>query len=215
MSRPRHWPGAALAALATLAVAVVAGCAQPPVPRDHFYRVDAGAPERAFATPPLRGAVMVDRFRADGLVSQRPVVYSDAAHPFELLQYDYHYWVESPTVMMAYALTDYLRAAGAAGVVDGPDIRSAAGCRVSGNIRRFERVLGAGSSVVSVALEIRLTRRNDGAELLLETYRADMRAGDERMTSIVVAFNAALRHVFDQFLDALAARPADCPPLVQ
>jgi len=215
MSRPRHWPGAALAALAALAVAVVAGCAQPPVPRDHFYRVDAGAPERAFATPPLRGAVMVDRFRADGLVSQRPVVYSDAAHPFELLQYDYHYWVESPTVMMAYALTDYLRAAGAAGVVDGPDIRSAAGCRVSGNIRRFERVLGAGSSVVSVALEIRLTRRNDGAELLFETYRADMRAGDERMTSIVVAFNAALRHVFDQFLDALAARPADCPPLVQ
>ena len=212
MSRPRHWPGAALAALA---VAVVAGCAQPPVPRDHFYRIDAGAPERAFATPPLRGAVMVDRFRADGLVSQRPVVYSDAAHPFELLQYDYHYWVESPTVMMAYALTDYLRAAGAAGVVDGPDIRSAAGCRVSGNIRRFERVLGAGSSVVSVALEIRLTRRNDGAELLFETYRADMRAGDERMTSIVVAFNAALRHVFDQFLDALAARPADCPPLVQ
>ncbi len=215
MSRPRHWPGAALAALAALAVAVVAGCAQPPVPRDHFYRIDAGAPERAFATPPLRGAVMVDRFRADGLVSQRPVVYSDAAHPFELLQYDYHYWVESPTVMMAYALTDYLRAAGAAGVVDGPDIRSAAGCRVSGNIRRFERVLGAGSSVVSVALEIRLTRRNDGAELLFETYRADMRAGDERMTSIVVAFNAALRHVFDQFLDALAARPADCPPLVQ
>lgn len=215
MSRPRHWPGAALAALAALAVAVVAGCAQPPVPRDHFYRIDAGAPERAFATPPLRGAVMVDRFRADGLVSQRPVVYSDAAHPFELLQYDYHYWVESPTVMMAYALTDYLRAAGAAGVVDGPDIRSAAGCRVGGNIRRFERVLGAGSSVVSVALEIRLTRRNDGAELLFETYRADMRAGDERMTSIVVAFNAALRHVFDQFLDALAARPADCPPLVQ
>lgn len=215
MNRPRYWPGAALAVAAIVAVAAVVGCAQPPVPRDHFYRVDAGAPERAFTTPPLRGAVMVDRFRADGLVSQRPVVYSDSAHPFELLQYDYHYWVESPTVLMAFALTDYLRAAGAAATVDGPDIRSAAGCRVSGNIRRFERVLGAGSSVVSVALEIRLTRRNDGVELLLDTYRADMRAGDERMTSIVVAFNAALRHVFDQFLDALAERPADCPPLAQ
>ena len=213
MNRPRHWPGSALAALAVAAIAALAGCAQPPVPRDHFYRVDAGPPDGAFTTPPLRGAVMIDRFRADGLVSQRPVVYSDSAHPFELLQYDYHYWVESPTQMMALALTDYLRAAGAAAAVDGPDIRSAAGCHISGNIRRFERVVGEESSVVSVALEIRLTRRNDEAELLLETYRADMRAGDERMTSVIVAFNAALRHVFDQFLDALAARPADCPPV--
>jgi ABC-type uncharacterized transport system auxiliary subunit len=202
-------------ALVAAAVAAIAGCAQPPVPRDLFYRVDAGPPDGAFTTPPLRGAVMVERFRADGLVSQRPVVYSDSAHPFELLQYDYHYWVESPTVMMAYALTDYLRAAGAAATVDGPDIRSAAGCHINGNIRRFERVVGEDSSVASVALEIRLTRRNDDAELLLDTYRADMRAGDQRMTSVVVAFNAGLRHVFDQFLDALAASPADCPPVAQ
>ena len=43
-----------------LGAVAIAGGAQPPVPRDHFYRVDAGPPDGAFTTPPLRGAVMVE-----------------------------------------------------------------------------------------------------------------------------------------------------------
>ena len=203
--------GRRLALSAGVCCALAAACSQPPLPVDHFYRLDPGAPGQVFQSPPLAGVVAIGQFRADGLVSQRPMVYSEAAQPLELLQYNYHYWVESPPDMIELELTDFLRNAGAAEVVDGPETRSNAGCKITGSLRRFERMVGDGRSVISVELDLRLARTNDAGELLFRAYRSDMRAGDDKMVSAVVAFNAGVKHIFDQFLADLASQPFDCP----
>ena len=56
---------------------VLAACAQPPVPRDQFWRLDSGQPVQHFEVPPIDGTVAVERLRAVGLISQRPILFSD------------------------------------------------------------------------------------------------------------------------------------------
>ena len=80
---------------------VLAGCAaQPPVPADKYYRLQA-----VFAASPLSaqkfpGNLEIDRFTADGLTAGRPIVYIDSSNTNQLLEYHYHFWTQPPTIML-------------------------------------------------------------------------------------------------------------------
>jgi ABC-type uncharacterized transport system auxiliary subunit len=198
--------------LSAIVVAALAACAQPLVPRDHFYRLNAVGQVPAFRDPPLVGTVTVSPLRADGLVSQRPVLFSHRDEPLELRQYNYHYWVEPPPILLQRQLIDHLRAANVATTVASPDLRGAAGCRVLGSVRRFERIVGPEPSRIAVELDLILVRAGDAAELLSTTLRADMQAGDERMESVILAFDAAVTRLFNQFVAELRQIPTRCGP---
>ena len=89
-----------LQAMIFLVAPVLAACAQPPLPQDHFYRLSVGAPGNPRAEPRFKGTLEVGRFVADGLTAGRPVVYSMADRPNELREYRYHFWTEPPPTML-------------------------------------------------------------------------------------------------------------------
>ena len=133
------------------------GCSTAPIPRDHFYRIAAEAPEGSRAPPPhLQGTLAVGRFRADGLTNERAILYRDRAHDLEVQQHRYHYWVESPTQLLQEELAGYLRARNVATTVLTPEVRVRPDYLVTGRLNRFERVVGGNPSRVLVEMRLNL-----------------------------------------------------------
>ncbi len=184
--------------IATLLLTILSGClgAAPPVPRDHFYRVSVQAPLNATVFFP--GTISVAPIEADGLLRERPLLYSRSAH--EVQQHDYHFWSEAPPRMLQAQLVDYLRRSGAARSVITPDLRLPADYEVTGRIRRLERLLQDDSAHVIAELELAMTG-NDGQDLIVvRTYGAEIAAGDDSVEASVQALDIALSEIFARFL---------------
>lgn len=145
------------------------GCAPPGVvPQDSFHRIsDPESVTRAGAM--LDGILVVPRFLANGLVSERPIIYVQANSPQVLKQYNYHFWSESPTRMIQEKTVEYLRRAGIAPMVVTPEFRAAADYQLTGKILRLEQARGASPRVV-VSLEFGLYRVRNNRLLHLQTY---------------------------------------------
>lgn len=179
----------------------LAACAQPPLPQDHFYRLEAPRPTAPNAQPRLKGVIEVPRFTADGLVAGRPLVYTEAGKEHELLDYHYHFWVEPPGLMLQDRLVHFLRAAKLADNVVTPELRIEADYVINGRIRRLERVVGAKPPRAVLELELGLRRAKGDRILWLETYRGEPDCAEDSVTSAVQALNGALGTVFQRFLD--------------
>ncbi len=205
-----------------LALAGLTGClgSAPPVPRDHYYRVMVAPPSRAAAsqTASIEGAAILGRpgsgadivafpgvlsvaqLEAEGLLRERPLLYSTTGSATEMQQHDYHYWMDPPTRMLQVQLVDYLRASGLARSVVTPDLRIKADYEVNGRIKRLERLLGGGPARVVVELELSLVARPNNELIVIGTYSAEAIAGDDGVESSVLALNRALGQVFERFL---------------
>ena len=184
---------------------LLAACSSPELPADSFYRLDAGGAATVLQTPKLPGTLTVNRFSAEGPVGDRPILFAEEATPFQLRQYHYSYWSEPPGVMLADALTDFLRSANAAQTVAFAELRLPASFYVNGRILRFERLVGGGQPQAIVALELSLERASDGRTLLLQTYSARETAAGGAMTDTVLAFRRALNSAYSRFLRDLSA----------
>lgn len=186
----------------------LAACAQPPLPQDHFYRLDAPQPKAAAAQPRLKGVIEIPRFTADGLVAGRPLVYAETGKEHELLDYHYHFWVEPPGVMAQDRLIHFLRAAKLADNVVAPEMRLEPDYVINGRIRRLERVIGSRTPKAVLEMEIGLRGAKTNRILWLETYKVDSDCAEDSVTAAVQAFNQALGTVYQRFLDdALRALP--------
>ena len=110
-----------LAALGPL----LAGClgSAPPVPRDHYYRLGVHGPETGRTEAPFPGVMQVDQLQADGLLRERPLLYSRSGASHEVQQHNYHYWTDAPPLMLHDQLVTYLRRSNAARSVVTPDMR--------------------------------------------------------------------------------------------
>ncbi len=181
-----------------LVAPVLAACAQPPLPQDHFYRLSVGAPDTPLAEPRFKGTLEVGRFVADGLTSGRAVVYSKADRPHELLEYHYHFWTEAPPTMLRDQLVDYLRAAKVTTMVVTPDMRVEPDYVLTGRIKRLEKINGSPPRAV-VELELSLRRTANDELLFLGTYGVEARAGADTVAAAVAAFNDALTEIYAKF----------------
>ena len=101
---------------------LLVGCfnSAPPVPRDHYYRISVPTPARS-DVPMLQGVVAVAPLEADGLLRERPLLYSASGQSYEMQQHAYHYWSDPPPRMLQFQLIDYLRSSGLANTVIAPD----------------------------------------------------------------------------------------------
>ncbi len=216
-----------MALLMVPAVAGLTAClgSAPPVPRDHYYRVMVTPPKGATAsqtasienapvlsqgilgqpgsnanTIDFPGVLVVAQLEAEGLLRERPLLYSPTGSATEMQQHDYHYWMDPPTRMLQLELVDYLRASGLARSVVTPDLRIKADYEVNGRIKRLERLLGGGPTRVVVELELSLVARDDNELIVVGSYIAEANADDEGIESSVLALNQVLGQVFERFL---------------
>lgn len=188
-----------LGAALVVGLVVIAGCTQPPVPEDHFYRLSVGAPQARLAKPKLAGTLEMDQFVAEGLIGGRALVYAERARPGELKEFYYHRWVEPPNAMVRDQVAAYLRAAGVADHVVTPKIRVDVDYEIVGKINRLELINSKPRASV-VEIEIGLRRVKDRKLLLFNTYRREVEARGESVAAAVDAFNAALTEIGAQFV---------------
>ena len=187
-------------AVPLLAAAVLAACAAPPVPRDHFYRLDVASqvgirPAAVGDIAPL-GVVAVDTFDAEGQLRERALLFSSSET--EIQQQDYHFWADPPARMLQNALVDYLRASGAATAVVTPQMRVTADLEIQARIRRLERRVDQGA--VLVEIEMAMIDPATQQLILVDTYTANHAAGDATTAAAVAAINAAVGDVYARFL---------------
>jgi ABC-type uncharacterized transport system auxiliary subunit len=191
---------------------LLAGClgSAPPVPRDHYYRLLVPTPQESDGATLLPGVMMVELLQADGLLRERPLLYSQSGQSYELQQHNYHYWNDAPPRMLQDQMVAYLRRSGVAGLVVTPDMRLRADYQVSGKARRLERLLGGGPPRVFVEIELALLRLSDERVLVVDTFTAEQPAGDDSVDAAIVALNRATAEIFDRFLSQirLAAQQA-------
>ena len=187
-------------AIVLMAGLLLAGCAQPQVvPKDHYYRLRVPAPAKVQTQPKLDGIIEIDRFSADGLVAGRSIVYSASDKPNQLMDYNYHFWTEPPTVLLRDQLIEYLRAAGVAKTVVTAELRVAPDFIISGKIKRFEQVRDASPHVV---LEMELGLRQAGTDNLVYwgTYAKKVAAEGTTVADGVKAANTALAQVYSDYV---------------
>jgi ABC-type uncharacterized transport system auxiliary subunit len=192
---------AALFAIAPLLTACLGSA--PPVPRDHYYRLLVPTPVESDAQALLPGVMMVELLQADGLLRERPLLYSRSGASYELQQHNYHYWNEVPPRMLQDQMVAYLRRSGVAGLVVTPDMRLRADYQVSGKARRLERLLGGGPPRVFVEIELALLRLSDERVLVVDTFTAEEPAGDDSVEAAIIALNRATAEIFERFLSQI------------
>ena len=192
-----------LHAMIFLMAPVLAACAQPPLPQDHFYRLTVGAPGNPLAEPRFKGTLEVGRFAADGLTAGRPLVHSLSERLYELQEYHYHFWTQPPTVMLRDELVSYLRAAKVSGAVVTPEMRVSVDYVLTGKIMRLERIVGKPSKAV-IELELGLRKATGGKLIFLDTYRIEKQSDGSGVGSAVNSLNTALTAIYAKFVDDLS-----------
>ena len=208
--------------LLVLALAGLTGClgSAPPVPRDHYYRVLVAPPAQGDAPRRISGqsastqsasrqgatgimfpgVLSVAPLDADGLLRERPLLYSATGRAHEMQQHDYHYWMDPPPKMLQAQLVDYLRASGLAKAVITPDLRVRPDYEITGRLKRFERLLGGGPTRVVAQVELAMVEIERNQLLVIETYSAEVAAADDSVEASVLALDQALARIFERFL---------------
>lgn len=180
-----------------LAALMLAACAQPPVPQDHFYRLQFGTPTGRLQTPPLSGTLEVASFRAEGLTGGRPIVFTDPEKPFEVNEYHYHFWTAPPPDMLHDGLVTYLRASGVADQVVTPQLRLEPEYVLTSTIRRLEQVRGRPTKVAA-DFEFALRGRRDERVLLVKSYAVEKDAAGPSVPDAVAAMNGAVMEIYER-----------------
>ncbi|SCA57346.1 putative ABC-type uncharacterized transport system [Candidatus Terasakiella magnetica] len=175
---------------------LLAACAQPELPQDNYYRLNVKTPTSGMVK--LDGVLEVERFRADGLISGRPIAYSEGKG--HLSEYHYHFWVEPPVDLLQDAMVKFLRAANLAKHVVTPELRMDEHYLLTGKIKRLERDL-ASRDKVAVEIEIGLKRTSDDKIIVLKTYARELVQSDSGVNGAVAAMNAALSDIYAEFLN--------------
>ncbi len=182
-------------------VASLLGCSQqPPLPPDQFYRIYTQTPTLNHNTPRYEGILVVRRFLADGLVSERSVVYGEGERDNPLKQYAYHFWTESPTRMLQELIVPYLRRGNVASQVITPEIRVDYTLELAGKVKRLEQIRGSTSRVV-VELEFGLSQPLEGNLLWAQDYLVEIECEDDSIASAVDAFNEAVSRIYTQLVE--------------
>ena len=176
-------------------VMALAGCGTLSAPpRDQFHRLvpaAAGAPPAEAGDAPW---VFVAPFGASGLHGQRALVYAHADGT-SLEQYGYHYWIDSPRVMLQQGLAATLRESLPARVLTEPGADE--GLVVRGRVDRFERVDhgdGAGAAVVGLQFDVYPARGT--VPLLTRSYEREQPLANDNLADYVDATSRATREIF-------------------
>lgn len=182
--------------LLVFGAAMLASCGGNP-PKDSFYRLppfEAAAVSAASDDGPL---IYIPPFESDGLHGERALVYAhgDGA---TLEQYTYHYWADSPRLLLQQALAARLR--GAHRVVVTPSAEARYTLR--GRITRLEIQDAGQGATAEVSLEFELSPVDTDVPEFTRGAKRSVALGDGDIAARAAALAVAAQ-------DALAAFVAD------
>ena len=187
-----------------VAVAALAGCAAPTVPKEQYFRL-VSTPATEKMAHPLAGILEAAPLGADGVTGERPLLYT-ANGGVKLEQRNYAYWTELPTAMIRDQLVSYLRSAGAAEQVVASELRIGAAYRIQGEIKRLEQSAGDKGDIGILELELSVIDESSDQLVLSKVYRAETPAADHSIDASVAAMNAGLQDVLKRFAADIDAR---------
>ncbi len=178
-----------------LTVSAVAGCGTLSAPpRDQFHRLVPSAGAAASTQAVDAPLVFVAPFGASGLHGERALIYAHADGT-SLEQYGYHYWIDSPRVMLQQGLAATLRGMLAARVLTEPG--AGQGLEVRGRIDRFERVdHGEGAGTAVVALQFDVYRVREAVPVLTRRYVREQPLASDDLADYVDATSRVTREIF-------------------
>lgn len=181
------------------------GCfgAAPPVPKEQYFRLIAGT-DPAPVGRPLSGIVEVPPFQAEGVMGERPLLFTNDGG-IKLEQRNYAYWTDPPPAMLRDQLVAFLRAAKLADQVVPSELRVAALYRVEGRIKRLEQTTN-GKNGGAIALELALIDKATDGIIASGTYEVVKDASGENIDDAVHALNAGLNEIFANFITDLDQR---------
>ena len=174
-----------------LLVGALGGCASFAAPhKDYFYRLPEAVSSGVSSVG--EGAIVyVPPFVASGLHGERALIY---AHDdgTSLEQYTYHYWVDSPRLLLQQALAERLRLGGTRRIVTAPS--ADAKYTVRGYIRKFER-RGKDKGSAEVSLEFEVTSADSDSPEFARIYQRSVALPDKAMASCAAAMGAAVQDI--------------------
>lgn len=181
---------------------LLTACSSPPVPTDTFYNLTSGQARVAPASESLGGILEVPRFRAEGVVNERAIVYRSSAT--EQRQYNYHYWAEPPAVMVQRSFIDALRRAQTFESVASPEMRADRDYELIGTLRRLEHITSSGAPKIAIELDVGLRRVRGNETLLMKTYSGERTAG-RGVAGAVESISATLDQLIGEVIADISA----------
>ena len=168
------------------------GSLSPPT-KDMFYRLNLGSPAASIEIGDADDIIYVPPFGASGLHSERALIF---AHDdgTSLEQHVYHFWIDSPRVMLQQALADHLRTASKAKVVVEP--ATSVEFVVRGRVHRFERSNGGGAQV---ALNLALYGEDGAVPEFERDYERSIAVRDGSIAASVAALGEGTAEIFVAF----------------
>jgi len=154
----------------------------------------------------LPGVLFVGALDGDGMVRGRPLLYTNTAEGKAVRQHNYYHWLASPARLVQGQLVTFLNDSNAARCLVTPYMRVRADFEQIGRIQRLERVFDTTGTGMVAALVFAVVWQTDREFLLVDSYRAEVRADDDLVRSSVQAMNAVLEQIFTTFAMDLGRR---------
>jgi len=169
------------------------------IPDDQFYRLPTPTTDLSNLDL-IQGGIFVQRFIAEGLYRERPLIYLKGNQGIEIAQYNYQLWVDSPPRLLRDHLIAYLRKAQASDfVVESTDVATV--LRIHGKLQRFEIDLENG--LVIVQMQFRVDHRDHRSPVLLNEYSANVSTTGAGFNSIILGYASAIDSIYFKMLSEL------------
>ena len=175
---------------------------------EHFYSLPDNGPGYKFKSPMLRGVLGISPIDADGIRSDRRMLFKKSNSPLELRLHHFRFWTDSPTKLVQQKIADYFRRMGLANKV----IRYKPGNKVDyllhGRLLKFERYVDTKSNQdkVLVSIELNISKESTGQLVVSNTVihirEKAPRAANANKTIVnaVKSFNSALTKALIMFI---------------
>jgi len=168
------------------------------MPEDKYYPLSINTPLPLASPFPVEAVIAVERFQSEALYEERPIVYSLAQHPQELLQYHYNHWSEGLPSLVQTRLIDYLRKTNLTTYIVHEGYASHPDYVISGQIKRFVYVVEGDSGRVDVALVLQIQKQEK--LILLKDYQESVEIPQAGIHNAADGFGMALSNVFAAFV---------------
>ena len=191
--------------LTTLALSIflLSACGSvSPIPGDTFYRFNdvsiASAHDKAWTG----GVVAIDRVRASGIYKDRAIAILKE-DGVSLIQSKYHYWNDSPEVLIQQRIFEHAIKAAVAPTVS-LKVDTQTDYVIGGRLSRFERLENySGGSGVAIELTLNLRRADDSGEIIFEQQQRFVEASDSaEVRDAVLTLSAGLDKLIAEFFSA-------------